>query len=378
MVAAAIAIGLIGWSSEPRLLPAAMLFPALWSLASTRGLAALVAAGYFLAASRHLPQGVSNYFASSMAAGAALWVAASVLFVVVHALAWTDRSERWLVVRYAVAALALSVPPFGIVGWAHPITATGILLPGSKWLGLAAAGTGLVVMTTRFRSIAIGILFGLWIWSAVSWTAPGSLHGWSSVDTKFGGTNGVYADYHQHLHTIERVRQTANNGALVVVLPESALGIWTPTLERLWTSALEGLDVTVYGGAVIMDQAGYDNVMLELTENGAAVRYRQRMPVPVSMWQPWHGLLDTPAGARANFFANPTSSVRDARVATVICYEQLLIWPILQSALASPDVLVAPINGWWTLGTEIVPIQVATTSAWARLFGISLVTAINV
>lgn len=377
LVMPAIAIGLIAWSGEPRLLPAAMLFPALWALAPTRLVASFVAAGYFLAASRGLPQGVSNFYGAGFEAGIALWIAASVLFVATHALIWTAQPGWGRVIRYAVIAVLLSVPPIGIVGWAHPITAAGILFPGGSWLGLAAAAIGLLVMTTRFRPIAILTFGGFWIWSAATWNHPSLPPGWIGVYTKFGGSNGGYAGYEQHLETIDRVRREVVAGAEVVVLPESALGVWTPTIERLWTRALDDLDVSVYGGTVIVDETGYDNVMLELTGQGVAVRYRERMPVPVSMWQPWLSLMREPAGARAHFFANPVVSIRGIRVATLICYEQLLVWPVLQSALGSPDLLVAPANGWWTGGTDIVAIQIAATTAWARLFDLSLVAAIN-
>lgn len=375
LVTASIAIGLIGWSGEPRLLPAAMLFPALWALSPTRIAASLVAAGYFLAASRGLPQGVSNFYGSGFEAGVALWVGASVLFVATHALLWTGRAGRGHVIRYAMIAVLLSVPPIGIVGWAHPITAAGVLFPAWKWAGLVAAAIGLLVMTTRFRPIAILTLGGLWIWSAANWTDPNLPQGWVGVDTKFGGRNGGYADYQQYLETIERVREEA--GASVIVLPESALGVWTPTVERLWTRALADLEVKVYGGAITVDESGYDSVMLEVTGQGAAVRYTERMPVPVSMWQPWLSLIGEPAGARADFFANPIVTVEGARVATLVCYEQLLVWPILQSALGSPDLLAAPANGWWTAQTEIVAIQIAATIAWARLFELPLVLATN-
>ena len=374
---AAIATGLIAWNGEPRLLPAAMLFPALWSLAPTRLGAALVSAGYFLAASRGLPQGASNFYGAGFEAGIALWVGASVVFVGTHALLWTARPARGRVIRYAIIAVLLSVPPIGIVGWAHPITAAGILFPGWSWFGLAAAAIGLLVMTTRLRPIAILTLGGFWIWSAAHWTSPSLPQDWIGVDTTFGGSNGDYAGYEQHLETISSVRKEAAAGAEVVVLPESALGVWTPTIEGLWTRELGDVDVTVYGGAVIVDESGYDNVMLELSGRGAAVRYRERMPVPVSMWQPWLNLLGTPAGARADVFANPVVSVRGRQVATLICYEQLLVWPVLQSALGSPDVLVAAANGWWTGGTNIVAIQIAATTAWARLFDLPLAMAIN-
>ena len=65
------------------------------------------------------------------------------------------------------------------------------------------------------------------------------------------------------------------------------------------------------------------------------------------------------------------------RVAPLICYEQLLLWPILQSALHRPEAIVAIGNGWWATGTAIPLIQHASVEAWARLFGLCLVTAIN-
>lgn len=354
-----------------------MAIPALWSLAPSRLCAGLVAAGYFLAASHGLPQGVSNFYGAAFAAGIALWLAASGLFVAVHMLLWTSRHGWGRVFRYAIAAIVLSVPPVGIVGWAHPITAAGILFPGWSWLGLLLAALGLAAMASRLWPLAIFLLGGFWVASAIFWSSSPKPEGWVGIDTQFGGTSGEYADLQQHLATIDYVRAVASAGPALIVLPESALGPWTPTIERLWRRSLLDLDVTVYGGAVIVGDSGYDNVMIELSGQGGQVRYRQRMPVPVSMWQPWLRFIGEPAGARADFFANPIVEVQGARVATLVCYEQLLVWPILHSAMGSPDILIAPSNGWWTSGTEIVAIQVASSTAWARLFALPLVIAVN-
>lgn len=377
LVVVAIGIGLVGWSGEPILLPAAMALPLLWASAPSRLVAGLVAAGYFLAASRGLPQGVSNFYGGGLTNGLALWVAASALFVVTHVLLWTARPGWGRAGRYAIAAIVLSLPPIGILGWAHPITAAGIVFPGWSWLGLAATAMGLLAMTTHRWPIAVLMLGGFWVASATSWTPVAPPQGWVGIDTHFGGSNGEYAGYQQHLETIDQVRAAASSGASVVVLPESALGLWTPTIERLWTRALADLKVTVYGGVVRVDEAGYDNVMLGLSGHGASVRYRQRMPVPVSMWQPWLAFIGVSAGARADFFANPIVEVKGMRVATLVCYEQLLVWPMLHSAMGSPDILVAPSNGWWTSGTNIVAIQIMSSTAWARLFDVPLVIAIN-
>ncbi|MCO5164709.1 MAG: conjugal transfer protein TraB [Mesorhizobium sp.] len=378
LVGVAAVVGLVGWSGNPVLLPVAMLFPALWAMAPTRIGAALVSTGYFLAASRGLPQGVANFYGSGFGAGIALWLAAASGFVLVHAAFWTARPGQGRTLRYCIAAVMMSVPLFGIVGWAHPITAAGIVFPGWGWFGLAAAAIGLAVMTTRAWPIATLVLGGLCLWSAAWWTPSDMPQGWVGVDTEFRGESGQYADYAQQLATIELVKTAAGNGARVIVLPESAAGIWTATVEHLWRRSLAGLDVTVNLGAIVVDEAGYDNVMVEIAGGTARIVYRERMPVPVSMWQPWRAWFGDPAGARAHFFANPIVGSGGLRIAPLICYEQLIIWPFLQSALHAPDAIVATGNGWWTENTSIVAIQKASAIAWAWLFDIPIVVAFNI
>ena len=83
-------------------------------------------------------------------------------------------------------------------------------------------------------------------------------------------------------------------------------------------------------------------------------------------------------GARAHFFVNPVVEVGSTRVAPLICYEQLIVWPILQSMAHAPDVVVAVGNGWWTEGSSIVGIQRASATAWAALFAKPLVLSFNI
>ena len=140
---------------------------------------------------------------------------------------------------------------------------------------------------------------------------------------------------------------------------------------------LRGTHATVIAGAVVITAAGYDNVMIEFTARGGRILYRERMPVPVSMWQPWLAWFGQTGGARADFFANPVVSLAGRRVAMLICYEQLLVWPILQSMLYQPELTVAAGNDWWTGGTNIAGVQRAITEAWGRLFGVPIVFAVN-
>ncbi|MCT9000382.1 conjugal transfer protein TraB [Chelativorans intermedius] len=378
LMALAAATGAIGWNGSLLTLPLAFAFPVLWANSPSRIAAGIVSAGYFLAASRGLPQGVVNYFGSGIAEGLALWLGASLAFVAVHAVLWTSRPGTGRTLRYAAAAILMSVPPFGIVGWAHPITAAGIVFPGWGWWGLVAAAIGLLAMTTKFWPIATLVWGGAFAWSAATWTEPSLPQGWIGVDTKFGGERGTYAGLFQHRETIAAVKAAAAQGNKIVVLPEGAAGVWTPTVERLWVRELKGVDVTVNAGAILVDGQGYDNVMVEISGEGARILYRERMPVPISMWQPWLTLIGESGGARAHFFANPIVETGGVRLVPLICYEQLIVWPVLQSALYAPDIIVATGNGWWTDGTSIVAIQKSASIAWARLFDLPLIMAFNI
>lgn len=367
------AVGAVAWSGHVLAFPLACVFPALWAFAPGRIAASLVALAYFLAASRGLPIGVSIFYASDIWVGLGLWFAASLLFVVVHTVLWSPKPGWHRPLRYLVASVLMSVPPFGIVGWASPITAAGVLFPGWGWVGLAATAAGISAMTTRawpLAGVAMGVAFAL---SAITWTDPELPNGWVGIDTKFDyQVAGNHADYAQHLATIALVRRAALDGATTIILSESALGIWTPITERLWVRNLATLDVVIIGGAVVVNESGYDNVMIEVMGEGARIFYRERMPVPVSMWRPWAS-----GGASAQFFGNPTGKFAGTTIAPLICYEQLIVWPILQSMLFGPDVIVATGNGWWTGGTNVVAIQKATAKAWASLFHVPLVTAFN-
>jgi hypothetical protein len=364
LIVAAAAVGVVAWNGHVLALPLACAFPALWAFAPSRKVSAMVSAGYFLAASRGLPQGVVNFYGSDVNLGIALWVGAAAAFVLVHALLWQRQPGMGRAAKFTLAAVLMSVPPFGIVGWAQPVTAAGILFPGWGWWGLAATAAILLAMT-------VGACF--WAWSAAHWISPPPPDGWAGLDTQFGSA----PDLDQTSALLRRVRAAGIAGARIVVLPESVAGLWTPTKSLLWIEALHDAGVTAIVGAAIVNREGYDNVMVEIGDGRARALYSQRMPVPLSMWQPWLAWTGKGGGASASFFGNPVVEADGRRVTALICYEQLLVWPVLQSMWERPDVVVAIGNDWWTSGTSILAIQQASTRAWVSLFGLPLVLAFN-
>ena len=231
----------------------------------------------------------------------------------------------------------------------------------------------LCAMTTLRWPFAAIVGAGALTWSAATWVPPRAPEQWQGIDTSDQFTNAShYAELGRHMKTISKVKGAAKQGVRVVVLPESSLGIWTATTERLWIRELGNLEVIVVGGAIVFGPTGYDNVMVQITRTGSHLLYRQRMPVPLSMWQPW-----SDSGANAHLFSDPVTTLDGVILVPLICYEQLLIWPLLHSMLFDPKAVIATGNGWWTADTSIVSIQKASVEAWASLFGLPLVTAFN-
>lgn len=376
LIIAAIVAGTIGWSGHVLLLPAALAFPILWARAQTRSVAVLVSAGYFLAASRGLPQGVATFYSSDLWPGLLLWLCASVGFVGVHGALWTKRSGI-RPYRYLAATTLMAFPPFGVTGWAQSVTAAGVLFPGWGWWGLAAMTAGLMGLVSHMWPAVIIAFAGFWAWSAAIWTEPHIPDGWQGVDLEMGSSLGRDTSIQRHRDLIATVKVRGAGGSPTIVLPESALGFWTPTVERLWIKALAGTNASVVAGAAWVDATGYDNILVAISSAGGRVLYRERVPVPGSMWQPWRSWFGQSGGARAHLFANPVVTVGPSRVAPLICYEQLLVWPVLQSMLHDPDLILAVGNGWWTKGTPIVATQQASAIAWARLFAKPLVFSFN-
>ena len=377
LVPLAVVVGAVGWSGQALLLPAAIFFPLLWARSPTRIAAAFVAAGYFLAASRGLPSGVVQFFSADLWVGLCFWVAAASSFVLIHSALWTARRGWAKPARYFMVLALTALPPLGITGWAHPLTAAGILFPGWGWWGLVALTAGLIGLVTRIGPAIAIVLSGLWLWSAASGTNQILPEGWRGVDLEMGASLGRDQSLQRQRDLVTAVRQAAGSQETVVVLPESTLGFWTPTLERFWRNELQGTYVTVVAGAAVVDAVGYDNVMVAIDAHGGRVLYHERMPVPVSMWRPWERWTGETGGASASFFANPVVELAGRKIAPLICYEQLVLWPILQSMLHQPDAIVLIGNGWWTTGGNIVAIQRASARAWSALFGVPIVISFN-
>ena len=113
-----------------------------------------------------------------------------------------------------------------------------------------------------------------------------------------------------------------------------------------------------------------DNTLLIM---GAETRtFYQRVPVPIAMWRPFRrGSVPLRLGSPG------VLTIDHQRAAVLICYEQMLTYPILASMLQNPTLIVGISNTFWVDRSTIRRYQRNALRAWAKLFGLAYLSAIN-
>jgi hypothetical protein len=411
--AAAAAVGFALATAHPLGIASAILMPALALSQLSRRASYAAALSYYGAALWPIIPGARNFFGpdASALAAIALWVFAAATLGAVWPLLWSSdrRQAAW---RSPLGLLLTVIPLVGIIGFASPLTATGFLFPRTSWCGLFACAvlSGALAGWPRkagfaLASLAVGA-------NALYFRDPEPLPGWQGVNTSFGaiahGRVNPLTDY-QVAQWIQQFSLATS--AKVIVFPETVVPTWTAATEAFWQQTLDRLRasgktilvgtrlpidrqrhveaaydfsadlVALRGGRPAPFPFGrrfhtrsaefaYDNaVVVRGTETATVV---QRIPVPIAMWNPFRS-----QSARLNLFAPIVVPIAGERAAVLVCYEQLLTWPVLTSVLRNPTVLVAVANDHWATGTPIPAFQVTAVRSWSRLFGIPAINAMN-
>jgi hypothetical protein len=352
-------IGAIAWRGPLPLLALSILLPWLVFRQETRAKAVFTAAAYFLAASIPAISVWKAFSPDQPAQGVLIWATASAILTLPWALLWNaNRSQQlWRI----PITLAISIlPPIGLIGWASPLTAAGVLLPGTGFAGLAATSLAPVYPKLAATAIFVTHLF---------FQVPTAPMGFAAISTIEASER--YAK--------EESARTAIHSAKaeLVILPEGAVHRWTEATEAFWAPTIQHLHqeqrtALIGAGIHIPGSAEYQNTLITIGE-WKMNPFEQRIPIPIGMWKPF-GPAD---GVRLNLTGPGTLQVGPHRLAILICYEQLLVWPMLQSALEKPTLIVGISNATWTKQTNIPAAQEACLKAWCRLFGIPYISAIN-
>ena len=361
----------------------AVAMPLLWSLASSRWWAGVIASAYYLTASRGLPFGAGIFFAESAPLwfSWALWFAAGLVNALPWFLLWsaTPRRKAWAL----PAALVLTgLPPVGFIGWVNPLTAAGVLFPGLGFVGLACLVVGLVLAVLR-RWPAVAILASVAVASnivALQAKPEPWVSAWSGQDTAFARLQTAAAPNFlaegQRMAQVLMIAGQMQPGR-VLVMPETVLprvrqvNDFNASMLADLSAQLKAKGSAVLVGAEVVGSGHHlQNTLVALGDESAPLV--QRVPVPIGMWRPWSA-----ESIAADPLASGVGLVAGRKVAYSICYEQLLVFPLLVSMMNDPDLIVGTANDWWARETSIPAIQGQALDAWGRLFGLPVVRATN-
>lgn len=379
-------IALFSWPPGPSLL-GLILFPYFWACAGNRLSAGILAFAYYLTYAAEVPSATVAFFGhASLFGGILLWLTHAVILALPWALLYPRNPSRIrLSAHFFAALLIVSIPPIGVIGWASPITVAGALLPNTGWFGLAATLIVMMMLAAVVRCeksvqvLLFVLVINMSIFFNVLHVPPPTPRGWLAIETRYGPPPDQFYNYYQRQKSlIATARDAIQSGNNVVIFPEQITGRWTSAADLWWSDLAEEAamrDVTVLIGAGIPTRNGYLNALLPIGADADRIPLRRaRQPMPVGSWRPWS--VDSDA---ADWRAPSVLTLRGHSVGLSFCYEDMLVWPVLQTFLSSPrpKVLISISNHWWADGLNEPALQARAIYAWARLFGVPLLRADN-
>lgn len=412
----ALLIGLAVSTGHPTGLAAAGAMPLACMSTGTRTAAFKGAFAYYSAALWPIIPGLTVYWKSATPLiPPMLWIVAAILLSLPWTLAWSARRVH-CVWRTPLALLATILPPLGVIGLASPITGAGYLFPGTGWAGLAIVallpGILLSMHSLRKRTVIVGLVVAFCVASHIAYAGDAEPpRGWTGINTQFGDLSQSFRDFEAAQFIQRKADQSSDR---VLIFPEALVPRWSEATERFWhrtldrcrmrgqilaigaglpsrptrnererlsdlrsydfrqaIEALKGVDVpAILAGVSLPAPEPIDNTMLVVgAESGT---FYQRVPVPLGMWRPFDRLS---VPLRLN--APGVLAIDHQRAAVLICYEQMLTFPMLTSMLHNPTVIVGISNTFWVVGTTIPRYQDTAILAWSKLFHLPYLRAIN-
>jgi hypothetical protein len=414
----AIAMGLGISTGHPLGIVAAAGMPLVCLGPGTRKAAFRATLGYYAAALWPIAPGIERYLGPrNTLLAVMLWALAAMLLSTPWTIAWTSKRMQY-VWRAPAALLATVVPPLGIIGLASPLTGAGYLFPGTGWIGLAAVALlpGILLSTLSFslraRGIVVGLAVGLCIASRIYYSGDTDPpRGWIAINTHFGDVSQPFRDFAAAQFIQERANESS---ARVLIFPEAVVPRWSEATEAFWHRTLDrcrsrGQILAIGAGLParptrndrrrLGDLRSYDfretlgaltgvdtppiheplssprpepidNTMILVGAQSAT--FYQRVPVAVGMWRPF-GSSSVPL----RLGAPGTLTIDHQRAAVLICYEQLLTFPILTSMLEHPTVIVGISNVYWVDSNNIPQYQATALRVWSQLFHLPYLMTVN-
>jgi apolipoprotein N-acyltransferase len=341
---------------------------------------------FLLGASTTLPGAVAQFFSTSgVVAGYGAWLA----YPMPAALCVSTFCRRSRVAHVDAGLIAIGIglavlPPVGVFFSAHPVFASGAIFPAGGLVGMlltVALFAVIAALNLRRDQPHSDALWALTIGAlivSVAMNARADAIGAKrppenvvAISTTLGLTHSGIADY-AHLSRVARsIREGGAADNTLVILPET-ISAPTSAARLAWWRA-ELADFFSRGGQLLLGEGGADYSKSAAIISGTHYDWvAARQTTPFSEWRPWGRRSDS----GLQFGASVVES-HGARISVLQCYEALVPWIAVVTALERADILVFQSNQWWGEHNRGPRVINRHAELLARSLDVPLVAAIN-
>jgi apolipoprotein N-acyltransferase len=358
-----------------------------WSAVPSRLAAFELVMAYYAVTGRDVPMVIHRFTELPPASAAIITLLYSAAIAALWALAWKrDPLQRML--GLTVVLLVTTLPPLGGFIYGSPLLAAGWLFPGTGLWGIFMLVASWITAfywfhesKPKYKTTAATVFGALVLVSVVTnaqWRAPeaGFIY---PVHTHLPRYPALLTEqYRRQLELTQTAMEALKQPLPVVVMPEEIAGTWQARYAWLWEEVnqayLKEQKTLIVGFDTKPDQyANTAKIFGKKPPN--QIDIYARIPAPIGGWKPW-----SEAHIPLRWTDTATADLQNSPVALFFCWEELLLWPWLVTALdrsEQPQNAIIMVNHWFTQGLDIGDAQARSSQAWARLFGWSHLRVVN-
>jgi len=219
----------------------------------------------------------------------------------------------------------------------------------------------------------------------ITYKIPKEPIGWVNFDTSAGKIPwDIQAQVQRQLDLIQSTKDIliSSKNITLIVMPEQIAGYVDNPMLLVWQRELKFLPW--HKGQMLMvgmerpigNKGLYKDAVMFVYEGKIIGFASARQTVPVAMWRPWYAEHTPSDWFKTNLAPVPwNGKIKPA--ALTICYEELLVWPVVSTfMLEHPLAIVSVANDWWADPAER-QVQREHIEAWSKIFGVPLIRAVN-
>ncbi|MCD6046481.1 MAG: hypothetical protein K0S08_128 [Gammaproteobacteria bacterium] len=279
-----------------------------------------------------------------------------------------------------ILIIILSIPPFGVLIWGDPISASGLFFPGLKYTGIVLGYILILALGlwTRFPiyqkkiSWMILILVLLSIANNIIFTCRHKIippRDWIALNTN---------PWHTGPRDLSKlILENVQQGKSVIILPENITDVMTILKNTRWQHTriilAQHQAVVIMGAVKFNVQAPEDKHQegIAILKDNTVQFFDDRQPLPIISWRPFVANDVSAFWAKSGVYR-----IDNQQLGVFVCFEDFLPWLYLTTLAAHPSLMISIANHWWDIPIAIHK-QTFSFLIWARLAGIPTLISDN-